>query len=276
MKFKYLGTGAAEGWPSMFCTCENCRKVREAGGRNIRTRSQAVIDNRLLIDFPADTYSHVVYQGLPLQEIRSCIVTHSHSDHLYATDLEMRRLGFSHYEKDYPLTMYGTKPVLDQVRPVMARYDLEKDGRVFAQEITPFQPFLVENYTVTPLQADHDPMSGPVIYLISDGSKTVLYSNDTGYYPEKTWAYLEEKKPSLNFVSLDCTMGLAPNRHGHMGLPIVVEVRDRLKKIGCIDDSAIVCIHHFSHNGGVMYDEMVPLAKEHDMLVSYDGMELDI
>ena len=51
MKIKYLGTAAAEGVPAIFCRCEVCRKSKAAGGRNIRTRSQSIIDDRLLLDF---------------------------------------------------------------------------------------------------------------------------------------------------------------------------------------------------------------------------------
>ena len=36
MKFKFLGTAAAEGVPGPFCACENCRLAREEGGRSIR------------------------------------------------------------------------------------------------------------------------------------------------------------------------------------------------------------------------------------------------
>ena len=34
-----------------------CRKARESGGKNIRTRSQALIDEELLLDFPAELES---------------------------------------------------------------------------------------------------------------------------------------------------------------------------------------------------------------------------
>ena len=70
MKIQYLGTAAAEGIPAIFCECENCRKSRMAGGRNIRTRSQALIDDRLLIDFPADTYMHFLQYNVPLAKIK--------------------------------------------------------------------------------------------------------------------------------------------------------------------------------------------------------------
>ena len=70
MKLQYFGTAAAEGWPSLFCGCDACRRAREAGGRNIRTRSQAMIDDKLLIDFPADTYLHMTYYGCLLYTSR--------------------------------------------------------------------------------------------------------------------------------------------------------------------------------------------------------------
>ena len=49
MKFRYLGTAAAEGWPAVFCNCDNCMRAKKAGGRNLRTRSQAIINDDLLL-----------------------------------------------------------------------------------------------------------------------------------------------------------------------------------------------------------------------------------
>ena len=83
MKLKYLGTAAAEGWPALFCKCESCERARKFGGKNIRTRSQSIIDNRLLIDFGPDTYLHVLQHHMPLEDIHHVLVTHSHIDHLY-------------------------------------------------------------------------------------------------------------------------------------------------------------------------------------------------
>ena len=50
MKIKYVGTEEVEGVIAIFCRCEVCRKSKAAGGRNIRTRSQSIIDDRLLLD----------------------------------------------------------------------------------------------------------------------------------------------------------------------------------------------------------------------------------
>lgn len=38
----------------------------------------------------------------------------------------------------------------------------------------------------------------------------------------------------------------------------------------------VFCLHHFSHNGRLTYDELVPVAKELGFEVSYDTAEFEI
>lgn len=49
MKLQYLGTAAAEGIPAAFCTCPVCKHARQEKGREIRSRSQMLLDGELLI-----------------------------------------------------------------------------------------------------------------------------------------------------------------------------------------------------------------------------------
>ena len=79
-------------------------------------------------------------------------------------------------------------------------------GYLRFQCVLPFQPFAVGPYTVTALKAFHR-TNNPYIYLVSDGTKTMLYGNDTGMLPEETWDYLNKNEIHLDMVSLDCTMG---------------------------------------------------------------------
>ncbi|MGI6561072.1 MAG: MBL fold metallo-hydrolase [Clostridia bacterium] len=272
MKFQYLGTAAAEGWPGIFCQCEFCKKAIKAGGRNIRTRSQAIVDDKLLIDFPPDTYMHVLYGGLDLASVKHCLLTHNHSDHLYPEDIGMRRTGFAHFTEEACLTFYGTEGVGVPVKKEMEDARLERDNRVAFQVITPFHPFTVEEYTVIPLRADHSASSDPVIYVIQKEDKTLLYANDTGYFPDVSWEYLEKNEIKFDFVSLDCTCGLLDCSRGHMGFSTCIEVKERLICTGCTKENTRFCLHHFSHNGKAIYDELVPLAEKEGFLVSYDGM----
>lgn len=111
MKIKYLGTAAAEGVPAIFCRCEVCRKSKAAGGRNIRTRSQSIIDDRLLLDFCPDTFIHTLRDNIDLISIKSCFITHAHEDHLYPQDIQMRLPEcFANFmsEEVTPLNFYGS------------------------------------------------------------------------------------------------------------------------------------------------------------------------
>jgi phosphoribosyl 1,2-cyclic phosphate phosphodiesterase len=115
-----------------------------------------------------------------------------------------------------------------------------------------------------------------VIYLIRKEDRCIFYANDTGYFPAETWQYLEDHRPRIDFVSLDCTFGVQSNRSNHMGLTACVEVKERLIKLGCAGETTIFCANHFSHNGQATYDELVPIAEQHGFQVSYDGMEIRI
>lgn len=280
MKLRYLGTAAAEGFPGMFCICDACRRAKEAGGRNIRGRSQAIVNEELLIDFPADTAMRVLNGSLDLPSIHHCIITHHHSDHLYAPDLEMRRRGMC-VADDEIFHMYASKPASDHIGEMIAKFEL--DGIVELHKVNPFDEFVVDGkYKVTALPADHAKYNAKedwcaVFYLIEDGKSALLYANDTGYFPESVWDYLENKKPLLTMVSLDCTGGdLRQWRENHMGLRTCKEVRERLEKIGCVTSDTVFYVNHFSHNCGHTHDELVPIAAEYGFEVSYDGCEVDM
>ncbi len=276
MKFRFLGTAAAEGIPALWCRCEACRRSREMGGRAVRTRSQALIDDTLLIDFPADTYKHFLDNRLDLTDVSACLITHSHSDHLYPKDLEMLLPGFSHTQDGYHMAVYGSDKVGEALAGCIPR--LEKTGLASFTEIRAFEPFSVGAYTVTALKAIHDINAGPLFYMISDGEKTVLYAHDTHYFADEVWAYFREHGVHFDMVSLDCTNACLPLTYvGHMGLAENVQVKERMLAEGYADACTVFVCNHFSHNGiSVVYDDFVSVAGKEGFLVSYDGMILEI
>ena len=83
MEIQYLGTAAAEGLPALFCDCETCRRARDIGGKEVRTRTQSLVDGKILLDFPPDTYAHALRHSLRLGQIQHLLVTHSHMDHFF-------------------------------------------------------------------------------------------------------------------------------------------------------------------------------------------------
>ena len=46
--------------------------------------------------------------------------------------------------------------------------------------------------------------------------------------------------------------------------------------IGVIGKDTKLCVNHFSHNSGLIYDELVPVAEELGFMTSYDGMQIDL
>lgn len=278
MKIKYLGTAAAEAIPGVFCKCETCRKSRALGGKNIRTRSQALIDGRLLIDLPCDTYMHSIIHGIDLSDIKSCIITHAHSDHLYPDELWCRSTGIANNISE-PLTICSTSASYRKLYDTVHECELDSDDRVRLRKLTPFEAFELEGYTITPLKAHHDQTSDPVIYVITKDGKSLLYANDTGFFPEETVNYLKESHICFDLISLDCTGGLKKNENygncGHLNLIGDIKMRELLRSNGNLKDSTVCLVNHFSHNGTPIHEEMEKAAAEQGFLTTYDGLELE-
>lgn len=283
MKIKYLGTAAAEAIPAFFCSCPICEKSREAGGRNIRTRSQAIINDELLIDFPADTYLHIMNYGLDLRNIKSLLITHGHDDHLYGYDLMYRKSPVNAVFPNggigkAPLEIYGTKKSLKEAMDIIKKEKvLKKDPLALCFNIIKkYEPFDASGYKVTPLRANHAKHLDPVIYIIEKDGKTMLYAHDTGFFGDETWNYIENCGLKFDYVSLDCTSTNREKIKGtHLSLTGCIKTKERLIDTGLADEKTIFCLNHFSHNGGFTYDELVPVAAEHGFIVSYDTMEVE-
>ena len=277
MKIQYLGTAAAEGVPGIFCDCENCKRSKELGGKNIRTRSQAIIDDRLLIDFPADTYMHYLKWNIPLDKIKTCIITHSHMDHLYPVEIEMRITGYAHISSGEPITFYSAESGYEMLKSVIEKYNIsEKDVKI--KLVKPFEPFEAEGYRITPVKATHDEKSTPVIYAIEKSGKSILYANDTSELCDESMRCLKNFDKPFDVISLDCTEANHPivPYVGHLNLNKCAAVRDEFISDGIADDKTVFVLNHFSHNSkDVVYDDFVKIAAGKGFITSYDGMTLE-
>lgn len=275
MKLQYLGTAAAEALPALFCKCETCKKARANGGKDIRTRTQALIDGRLGIDFGPDAYFHSINFGFDLTDIHDYVISHAHSDHLYATDVSMLHQGFANLPEDAQYRFYGGNEVCKKIEnAIYLPADEYRVQRVFLE---PFKTVDIAGYSVTPLKAYHG-TEDPYFYIIEKDGRALLWAHDTGYFCDEAWEYLEKNKPHFDFISLDCTYGTSVNeRYYHMSLDVCAEVRDRLIEIGCCDKNTVACVNHFSHNSpNVLYEDMTREAGKYGMICAYDGMTVEI
>lgn len=274
MKLKYLGTAAAEGYPGIFCNCDYCKVARSLGGKDLRTRSQSIIDDHLLIDFPADSYTHMLQYGIDLPNLHSILITHTHQDHLYLEDLGLRCEGFSH-NINGALTLYGNSSLKKKFDLLYNHNpeDTHLSGKLICVELSEFIPVTIEGYTVTPLLASHDKNEKCYIYLIQRDGKSLLYGNDTGWFPDATWDYLSDKK--IDCLSLDCTHMKYKEGSNHMGLPDILQLKEKLEALHCIPMDTPTILTHFSHNGHLLHSEMEQLSRPYGIQVAYDGLEIE-
>ncbi len=277
MKIKFLGTAAGEGIPALLCNCPVCAKTRKLRGRNLRARSQAMIDDVMLIDMPPETHSNFNRFGVNLLDIKYWLVTHIHTDHFYEDEFMFTKNGnFAHHSADWHgIDLYGS---IDLKEPLDA-FIRDDDHRSYIRysPITAFTPFYCGDYKVTALKANHS-TNNPFFYIIEKDGKSILYAHDTGLFKEETWEYLKTLNIKFDLVSLDCTAGalMDYNYPMHMCLGWNIQCRDDLIKNGMADENTIFVLNHFSHNGkNVTYKDFKVIAEKHGFLTSYDGLEIE-
>ncbi len=270
MKIQYLGTSAAEGIPAVFCHCKVCDYSRKVRGRNIRTRSQILIDNNLLIDFGPDTYWHSINYGINLADIHYCLITHTHADHFYPEDIKARRKSRANLlVGSPPLTIFGSKDVIDNIHPYSSDH-ITKDGSVLFQELHLYEKTIIGDHKVTPLPAVHG-TTNPFIYITERNKSAFLYGHDSDILHQETLDYIKDRKIKFQCISLDCTEGKKSiDYEGHMNLERFSIMCRMLADIEAIDSSTIKIASHFSHNGLLTYDETVQLTKGQNIMIAYD------
>jgi len=222
--------GAAEGYPALWCRCERCAVARTRGGRNLRHRSSALLNDDLLLDCGPDLVASAIKLGTDLAPVQALLVTHPHSDHLDPTVLMWRRRGF--VTTPLPLMrFYGSARTLERtLSRAEGREANPADFRIEPHTVRPFEPFEVRTgspasgppevdprfpesavpvprtpprrYRVWPLAARHaQPEDEASIYVVQqvegpeldgrDGPLGLLYATDTGPFPDATWEALE-------------------------------------------------------------------------------------
>lgn len=269
MRITYYGTAASEAWPALFCGCRACELARKYKGKNIRTRSQALIDKSLLIDFPPDTNYHAQYLGLKLAAVKSLLITHSHHDHFFPYDICMRNPNYAEKLGQESLHVYGNKVIGERFKKASAIcQDTEK--YVTFHEMTPFETIhTADGYTVTSLLADHNQPEEALMYMIEKAGKRLLYAHDTGIFPESTWDYI--KGMYFDLISLDCTALSRNWRKGHMGFDAVDEVKRRMVMMGCASRDSVFILSHLAHFNDFTHDKICELEEPKGYTVAYDG-----
>ncbi len=282
MYLQFLGTGAAEGAPALFCQCDTCKELRKRGEKEFHTRSQYLIDGVLGIDFPPDAYYHALRFHVDLSAMRYLLVTHSHMDHFYAHDFILR--GYKYADgREMPLTIYGNEEVVKVFQECTRREMKPSVAENFkVVEVSPFQPFSCGEYVVTPLLANHGNTETALVYLLEKGDKAYLHLTDTGRLPKSTLNYLEAYCRSdgkkIDFVTFDCTFltHTAGEISRHMGLGDNKAMQEEFLRRAIADEHTRYAITHYSHNSAPFSERLQAAEKEYGYLAAYDGTTVEI
>ena len=267
MKLTYLGTAAAEGVPAVFCPCPACVFARKTGGKEIRTRSGAMVDDALKIDFPPDAYMQSLRFGLDFSNLKHILITHTHRDHFCPPEFDNCRRPYAQKpEGAEPVTVYGNDRGRRMLRTYLKKGDLEY------KTLKLYETYDIAGYRVSPLKAIHAFDQVAMFYLIEKDGKSLLYAHDTDEFTDEHLEFLKGRR--LSIVSLDCTNGVLDKDYvGHMGISDNLRMREKLMNIGCADESTVFVANHFSHNGVAPYGDMA--ARLTGFTVSYDGLTVE-
>lgn len=278
MKIKYFGTAAYEGIPSLFCQCESCKRAMQVGGKNLRTRAQALINDEILMDFNADTLAHYLKFQFDWTKIKYCLITHSHSDHFYPEDLTMFAVP-AFTPVVFPVDFYAGNSAYNQLKEVFSSNGSDMSRSVIT-EVKPGELLQVGDNKVLVMQADHSAEHSSVIYAIEDKSgKRILYAHDTGIFSKEVIAEMK-RLGRFDIVSLDCTGAFAAEgwESGHMSLRTNALMKDLLIKEKLADEQTTFVVSHFSHNAlfGHTHEELCEEAAKYNFIVAYDGLAVEV
>ncbi len=274
MELLLLGTSAAEGWPAPFCGCDACENELLLGGPNVRTRSGALIDGELKIDFGPDTVMQMQRSGRDLRSVKTLIFTHHHSDHFVASELDWAT---------HPFTLTpGAKGSIElwgnaNVIAGMKRFYSPDQFEALPYTCREFKPG--DHFTtaagddVWAMPADH--CAGASVLRIRRRGKTIFYGHDSGFYPAATLDQLSDGI-ALDVALLDCTNGGLDANDQHLCASGVVQMVNELRRRKAIIEQTRVLATHFSHGGKWMHEELVKYFLPHKIGVAYDGLSLSV
>lgn len=265
MKFTYLGTAAAEGFPAVFCNCEFCKEARRLKEKNVRTRCQSLINDDMLIDLPADTYHHFLSNDIEGDKIKFLLITHSHQDHCYPDELAMRHGAFAHNMRTENLEVFCGEGAFKKLKDVNVQ-------NVNLNLLKAYETVKIGGYEVTPVPAKHFEGDNALFYIIK-GDKTILYAHDTGYFYEEVFEFIKEKGFTFDMISMDCTnVDIPSGKDGtHMDIEHVILATERLEEFGAVNEKTIKFINHFSHNANPIHHILEERVKKLNFEVAFDG-----
>lgn len=280
----FLGTGAADAFPAAFCSCQNCQQARRLGGFSLRKRSALLVNDDLIIDLGPDIVSASQMHQCSFANVRYCLQTHPHSDHLDLSHLLARSPDYGTVGAPL-LSLYASAKTLHRASETfvrdLAEYDLrsadaESRLNLKIHDLTPLEPFTLANYRVTGYPASHAPDVGAMLYSVESGDHAIFYGTDTASLSEATWQALSQLRMRFDLVILDHTYGPQQPESDHLCAAGVIEHVQRMRHEGLLKPNGLAFATHISHEGNPAHPALAAFAQQNGYQVAHDGLILEI
>lgn len=285
MKLRFLGTSAATGFPNPHCRCENCVAAREAGGKSIRMMSSAMIDDDLIIDLGPDINGAVLRAGIDLADVRWCLQTHPHEDHLLPLHMVARAKSWA-AKNAVPMQWFMSEASLRialKVSPKpfdrmdMVVNEAPAEHALTLTTISPWQELTFGPYRVLTIAANHDPSVEPLLFAIEKGGRRLLYGTDTTSLPEGTWERVRDLGWSFDVVVFDHNDGFVRDVSlTHMGSGGLLCEVATMRDLGLVDASTRVYGTHIAHHANSVHEVEDARAQALGYAIAWDGLVVDV
>lgn len=292
----FLGTGASELVPSVWCNCDRCERVRRMGGRNRRRNAAFFVQPDILIDMPPELPSQAWECNVNLVDVRHLVITHAHGDHLYPNWLKWRQgplpsddplperkdaeswaerlrrsYTFPRFGELQPLNVWGSPRVIDIVRTAL-KDDLKRLA-LRLNVVMAGERFETGDVWWLPLNANHRSAGDtPYNYIIGRGDTTWLYGLDSGGFDAQAWDIFADFQ--FDAVVLDATAGDAYTEAtpSHLNVDKIRTTVRTLYDKALLRPDGRVFLSHLNNHHWPPHDELAPQLATEGLIVACDGM----
>lgn len=249
MKIRMLGTGYGE-----------C-KVRKKCSFDVRGRGGVIVDERILIDAPADIFDVADSLGFSdlLKGVSEIFISHSHKGHFSPEALEK-------FAEKRRIRVFAGGEVLSMIKD---------NPKIETVELLPFVPIELADYRILPLVANHtvDKSDEVCFNFTVSRDKTLFYALDSGGLNLSSWNFLKNLK--IDTAILDCALEAREYSeknmyHGNLFEAIKIKSILTDAKI-CAHDSKFILTHIPTDRRRSVHEELSEKAKANGFTVAYDG-----
>lgn len=268
MKVLLLGTGGADGIPALYGDDRVSRYARENGGKDLRTRSSALVNQDFKLDLGPDTLAQVHQFRLNPRDWSALFVTHSDEDHLCLSEIQYGMFPFVECEK-LEYTIYGNELVCELIRHRYPEWPID------LVELSSYNSVQHEEYLVTPIPATHKGDEECHNFIIEEQGRRFLYATDTGFYHQEVFDFLAGK--DIHCLVVECSDGFHKTPYiGHMDLAQCTETVSRLRESGALAKNAQVFTTHHAAGGNGTHAELEAALQPFGIEVGFDGLSIEV